>query len=86
MNTQVTITGEIDELELGYISGEADEAEWVTITEENLVEVGEELGLNEEAMYTLWYLAELVKDKVGADLRDIWERLDALEDRMDASL
>jgi len=77
MNTEVktTITARLDEVALFYWDPEIEEA--IDVDGRNLREMAAEFKCSPELLEALVNFVDYLKDMLGADLRDIWEKLEA---------
>lgn len=78
--TIVRVDSEIEKLQLGWWN---DEKEEFTPIEgpTDFEEAATILGCSEKMLESLDMLVDYLKELIGKDLRDIWERLDTLERR-----
>ena len=84
MKTVTSIEIKTDEIVAGYI-GPNDDDEWLSFEDEETCEKLEATpGGVKLLAESARELARDIRDNVGSDLRDIWERLDDLEERLEA--
>ena len=79
METQRKVIALVDSLQFGY--WDMEDEEFVPI-DEYTVHVNKgvaSLGCSEALLIALSMFAEAISETVGADLRDIWARLDSME-------
>ncbi len=67
------VEAEIDNLEFGYWDDEGD----TFVTENELVQ--KKFDLSEDAISSIQMFTNDLKESLGRDLRDIWERLDGIQ-------
>ncbi len=78
--TKVTVEKNIDGLEFGYWNHSTEEFVPIAgagMSDEEKEQAGELLGLTQPGLDALEMFASSVVEYIGADLADIWQRLDA---------
>ncbi|MCK4825151.1 hypothetical protein KA005_55900 [bacterium] len=77
METKKIIEAEIDSLDLHVMEDD----QFVTQKEVNSKEMSRLMKCSEETVDSLLMLISDIKEAMGRDLKDIWERLDRIENQ-----
>ena len=76
--TKTTIESQCDSIQFGYWDNEQEK--WIELKcGEYLNVASQKLQCSEELLLALVETVEVVKERIGADLRSIWKRLDRLD-------
>lgn len=80
MDTKTVISSRVEDIEFGYWNEEEDE--WVElVTDEQLLDASKALGVKVEFLKALKSSFDMLREYIHDDLKDIWERLDAIEEK-----
>jgi len=83
MKTETKVIADIDSLKFGYWNPEDEDFMPVDVTDARaLKQAAEALGCSERLLDAIGTLANAISESISGDLKDIWKRLDEIEQRL----